>query len=36
MKDLRIEETPKENNPPQSPKVPDDPAILGVSRSRPF
>lgn len=30
VKDLRIEETPKENQPPK-PKVPDDPAILGVS-----
>lgn len=30
VKDLRIEETPKENKPPQ-PQVPDDPAILGVS-----
>lgn len=29
VKDLRIE-TPKENQPPK-PKVPDDPAILGVS-----
>ena len=28
VKDLRIEEAPKENVPPQ---VPDDPAILGVS-----
>ena len=33
VKDLRIEETPKENKPPQPPKVPDDPAILGVSFS---
>ena len=32
VKDLRIEEGPKENNPPQPP-VPDDPAILGVSES---
>ena len=31
VKDLRIEETPKENKPPQPPKVPDDPAILEVS-----
>ncbi len=31
VKDLRIEETPKENKPPPPPKVPDDPAILGVS-----
>lgn len=30
VKDLRIEDTPKENKPPQ-PQVPDDPAILGVS-----
>ena len=30
VKDLRIEEGPKENNPPKPP-VPDDPAILGVS-----
>ena len=30
VKDLRIEETPKENKPPK-PQVPDDPAILGVS-----
>ena len=29
VKDLRIEEGPKENNPPKPP-VPDDPAILGV------
>ena len=33
VKDLRIEETPKENKPPP-PKVPDDPAILGVSLFR--
>lgn len=32
VKDLRIEEGPKENNPPPKPAVPDDPAILGVSR----
>jgi len=31
VKDLRIEEGPKENNPPPKPPVPDDPAILGVS-----
>ena len=31
VKDLRIEETPKENKPPKPPQVPDDPAILGVS-----
>lgn len=30
VKDLRIEDTPKENKPLQPP-VPDDPAILGVS-----
>lgn len=30
VKDLRIEGTPKENQPPK-PRVPDDPAILGVS-----
>ena len=30
VKDLRIEEGPKENAPPK-PRVPDDPAILGVS-----
>ena len=30
MKDLRIEEPPKENKPPKPPQVPDDPAILGV------
>ena len=29
VKDLRIEEPPKENKPPQPP-VPNDPAILGV------
>ena len=33
VKDLRIEEPPKENKPPQPPQVPDDPAILGVSCS---
>ena len=31
VKDLRIEEPPKENKPPKAPEVPDDPAILGVS-----
>ena len=31
VKDLRVEEAPQENVPPQ---VPDDPAILGVSLSR--
>jgi protein LSM14 len=30
VKDLRIEEISKENQPPK-PQVPDDPAILGVS-----
>ncbi|KAI4120554.1 MAG: hypothetical protein LQ338_006931 [Usnochroma carphineum] len=29
VKDLRIEEPPKENQPPKPPQVPDDPAILG-------
>ncbi|KAI4185482.1 MAG: hypothetical protein L6R41_004122 [Letrouitia leprolyta] len=29
VKDLRIEEPPKENKPPKPPQVPDDPAILG-------
>lgn len=32
VKDLRIEEAPEEKAPPPAP-VPDDPAILGVSRS---
>ncbi|KAL8694369.1 MAG: hypothetical protein Q9224_003579, partial [Gallowayella concinna] len=32
VKDLRIEEAPKENKPPQPPQVPDDPAILGSAR----
>ncbi|KAL8808990.1 MAG: hypothetical protein Q9223_005249, partial [Gallowayella weberi] len=32
VKDLRIEEAPKENRPPQPPQVPDDPAILGSAR----
>jgi protein LSM14 len=31
VKDLRIEEPPKENTPAPPPQVPDDPAILGVS-----
>lgn len=30
VKDLRIEEQPKENEPPKPPQVPNDPAILGV------
>ena len=30
VKDLRIEEPPKENKPVKPPQVPDDPAILGV------
>ncbi|MCJ1391467.1 hypothetical protein MMC18_004331 [Xylographa bjoerkii] len=34
VKDLRIEEGPKENNPPK-PAVPDDPAILGSARRPP-
>ncbi|MCJ1399156.1 hypothetical protein MMC11_002358 [Xylographa trunciseda] len=34
VKDLRIEEGPKENNPPKPP-VPDDPAILGSARRPP-
>ncbi|KAI9718620.1 MAG: hypothetical protein M1828_006628 [Chrysothrix sp. TS-e1954] len=34
VKDLRIEEPPKENKPPPPPQVPNDPAILG-SGSRP-
>lgn len=33
VKDLRIEEGPKETKPPKPPQVPDDPAILGVSFS---
>ncbi|KAI4152206.1 MAG: hypothetical protein L6R39_001870, partial [Caloplaca ligustica] len=32
VKDLRIEEPPKENKPPKPPQVPDDPAILGSAR----
>ncbi|KAL8704049.1 MAG: hypothetical protein Q9201_002787 [Fulgogasparrea decipioides] len=32
VKDLRIEEPPKENKPPRPPQVPDDPAILGSAR----
>lgn len=35
VKDLRIEETPKENK-PLKPQVPDDPAILGVSTRWPI
>lgn len=31
VKDLKIQEQPKENKPPNPPQVPDDPAILGVS-----
>ena len=31
VKDLRIEEGPKEPERPKPPQVPDDPAILGVS-----
>ncbi|KAL8904149.1 MAG: hypothetical protein Q9171_007150 [Xanthocarpia ochracea] len=33
VKDLKIQEQPKENKPPDPPQVPDDPAILGVSNS---
>ncbi len=36
VKDLRIEEPPKENKPPQPPQVPNDPAILGVSHEAVF
>lgn len=32
MKDLKIEEAPKENK-SSKPPMPDDPAILGVSRA---
>ncbi|KAL8872629.1 MAG: hypothetical protein Q9174_001769 [Haloplaca sp. 1 TL-2023] len=32
VKDLRIEEPPKENKPPKAPEIPDDPAILGSAR----
>ncbi|MCJ1303575.1 hypothetical protein MMC08_006385, partial [Hypocenomyce scalaris] len=32
VKDLRIEEPPKENQPLKPPQVPDDPAILGSAR----
>lgn len=32
MKDLRIEEAPKESK-SSKPQMPDDPAILGVSRA---
>ncbi|KAL9005712.1 MAG: hypothetical protein Q9188_001525 [Gyalolechia gomerana] len=35
VKDLRIEEPPKENKPPKPPQVPDDPAILGSARRPP-
>lgn len=35
VKDLRIEEGPKEE-PPKLPKIPDDPAILGVSLDCPL
>ena len=31
VKDLRIEGGPSEREPPKPPKMPDDPAILGVS-----
>jgi protein LSM14 len=31
VKDLRIEEAPKETSPPNPPQMPNDPAILGVS-----
>ena len=31
VKDLRIEEAPAKENVPPQPRVPDDPAILGVS-----
>jgi protein LSM14 len=31
VKDLRIEEPPKESSPPEPPPMPNDPAILGVS-----
>jgi protein LSM14 len=31
VKDLRIEEPPKDASPPQPPQMPNDPAILGVS-----
>lgn len=31
VKDLRIEEPPRESKPPPPPQVPNDPAILGVS-----
>ncbi|KAI4103259.1 MAG: hypothetical protein LQ339_004362 [Xanthoria mediterranea] len=32
VKDLKIQEQPKENKPPNPPQVPDDPAILGSAR----
>ena len=35
VKDLRIEGGPIEHEPPKPPKMPDDPAILGVSLSAP-
>ncbi|KAL8908491.1 MAG: hypothetical protein Q9207_000797 [Kuettlingeria erythrocarpa] len=35
VKDLRIEEPPKENKPPKVPQVPDDPAILGQQQDLP-
>ncbi|KAI4211936.1 MAG: hypothetical protein LQ351_005276 [Letrouitia transgressa] len=35
VKDLRIEEPPKENKPPKPPRMPDDPAILGSARRPP-
>lgn len=33
VKDLRIEDQPKENSPPAPPPIPNDPAILGVSHT---
>ncbi|KAL8853333.1 MAG: hypothetical protein Q9221_001809 [Calogaya cf. arnoldii] len=35
VKDLKIQEQPKENKPPDPPQVPDDPAILGASFAPP-
>ena len=35
VKDLRIEEVPKEVKKPEPPSFPDDPAILGVSQLSP-
>ncbi|KAL8670521.1 MAG: hypothetical protein Q9168_004938 [Polycauliona sp. 1 TL-2023] len=35
VKDLKIQEQPKENKPPSPPQVPDDPAILGASFAPP-